>query len=173
MPFDSAPQASLEFGFSTTVVGGRVPAEFARAVDAGCREALADGPLGGHQVVGVRVTLTDGLTHPKDSSELAFRAAGRLGLRAVLRSLAATGGVIRLEPVVELTAVVPVEDVGAVLGDLTARRGRIDASTTRAGSAVITASVPLAELFGYATRLRSRTHGRGTFSTRPAGYAPG
>ena len=166
-------EPSDEYEFSTTVVGGRVPAEFARAVDAGCREALADGPLGGHQVVGVRVTLTDGLTHPKDSSELAFRAAGRLGLRAVLRSLAATGGVIRLEPVVELTAVVPVEDVGAVLGDLTARRGRIDASTTRAGSAVITASVPLAELFGYATRLRSRTHGRGTFSTRPAGYAPG
>jgi elongation factor G len=81
--------------------------------------------------------------------------------------------VIRLEPVVELTAVVPVEDVGAVLGDLTARRGRIDASTTRAGSAVITASVPLAELFGYATRLRSRTHGRGTFSTRPGRLRPG
>jgi elongation factor G len=169
---DSAPQASQEFGFSSTVVGGRVPADLVRAVEAGCRDALADGPLGGHPVVGVRVTLTDGATHPKDSSELAFRNAGRFALREALQSLATSGGVVRLEPVVEVTAVVPVDEVGGVLGDLTARRGRIDASTTRAGSAVITATVPLAELFGYASRLRSRTHGRGTFSTRPTGYAP-
>ncbi len=77
-----------------------------------------------------------------------------------------------LEPVAEVTVTVPDDAVGAVLGDLAARRGRIGGSTSRAGMAVITATVPLAELFGYATRLRSRTQGRGTFTTRPAGYAP-
>jgi elongation factor G len=165
---DVDPLPDGGFDFVSTVVGGRVPAEYIRAVEAGCREALAEGPVGGHPVVGLRVTLTDGLTHPRDSSEQAFRAAGRLGLREALGvSLVAT-----LEPVVEVTVVVPVECVGPVLGDLAARRGRIDGTTTRAGTMVVTATVPLAELFGYATLLRSRTSGRGTFSTRPAGYAP-
>jgi elongation factor G len=164
---DVDPLAGTDFEFSSTVVGGRVPAEYVRAVEAGCRDALADGPIGGHPVVGLRVTLTDGLTHPRDSSEQAFRAAGRLGLREALRASV----LAMLEPVVELTVVVPVECVGPVLGDLAARRGRVGASTTRAGAMVVTATVPLAELFGYATQLRSRTSGRGTFSTRPAGYA--
>ncbi|WP_436529121.1 elongation factor G [Actinoplanes sp. HUAS TT8] len=152
------------FTFASTVTGGRVPAEYIRAVEAGCREALGEGPLGGHPVVGLRVTLTDGQTHPKDSSELAFRTAGKLGLREALRACAMEV----LEPVAEVTVSAPAETLGAVLGDLAARRGQV----TDSGVRTVTALVPLAELFGYATRLLSRTHGRGTFTSRPAGYRP-
>ncbi|MEV0111666.1 elongation factor G [Streptomyces sp. NPDC050844] len=164
---DVEPLEAHAFVFDSTVVGGRVPQEYVRAVEAGCRDALAEGPLGGHPVTGLRVTLTDGATHSKDSSEMAFRTAGRFALREALRA----AEMALLEPVVELTATVPDDAVGAVLGDLAARRGRVSASTTRAGTAVLTATVPLAELFGYASRLRGRTQGRGTFTTRPTGYA--
>ncbi|WSM10596.1 elongation factor G [Streptomyces sp. NBC_01716] len=164
----AAPDDRGGFEFRSAVVGGRVPQEYVRAVEAGCRDALAEGPLGGHPVTGVRVTLTDGATHPKDSSEMAFRTAGRLALREALRA----GTMVLLEPVVEVTVTVPDDAVGGVLGDLAARRGRVSGSTARAGTAVVTATVPLAELFGYATRLRSRTRGRGTFTARPTGYAP-
>ncbi|MFJ3669760.1 elongation factor G [Streptomyces sp. NPDC090106] len=160
------PEAGFEF--RSAVVGGRVPQEYVRAVEAGCHEALTQGPLGGHPVTGLRVTLTDGATHVKDSSDTAFRTAGRLGLREALRACALG----LLEPVAEVTVTVPEAAVGGVLGDLAARRGRVTASAARAGSAVVTATVPLAELFGYATRLRSRTQGRGTFTARPVGYAP-
>ncbi|MFI0086771.1 elongation factor G [Streptomyces bobili] len=156
------------FEFRSAVVGGRVPQEYVRAVEAGCRDALAEGPLGGHAVTGLRVTLTDGATHVKDSSEMAFRTAGRLGLREALRACT----MVLLEPVVEVTVTVPEDAVGGVLGDLAARRGRVTGSEVRGGAAVVTATVPLAELFGYATRLRSRTQGRGTFTARPTGYAP-
>ncbi|GAB2917396.1 elongation factor G [Streptomyces heilongjiangensis] len=155
------------FTFRSTVVGGRVPQEFVRAVEAGCRDALAEGPLGGHPVTGLSVTLTDGATHSKDSSETAFRTAGRLALREALRG----STMALLEPVAEVTVTVPADAVGGVLGDLAARRGRVSDSQARGGSVVVGATVPLAELFGYATRLRSRTQGRGTFTTRPAGYA--
>jgi elongation factor G len=168
--FDVAPQADADadFVFASTVTGGRVPREYIRAVEAGCREALADGPLGGHSVTGVMVTLRDGGTHPKDSSELAFRTAGKLGLRTALRQCA----MALLEPVVELTATIPQDALGVVLGDLAARRGQVSGSSVRADTVTVTANVPLAELFGYATRLRSRTHGRGTFTTRAGGYHP-
>ncbi|MFD9003384.1 elongation factor G [Streptomyces sp. NPDC059582] len=167
-PVERSGRGGPGFEFRSAVVGGRVPQEFVRAVEAGCRDALADGPLGGHPVTGLRVTLTDGATHVKDSSDTAFRTAGRLGLRAALRACAA----VLLEPVAEVTVTVPEEAVGGVLGDLAARRGRVTGSVMRGGSAVVTATVPLAELFGYATRLRSRTQGRGTFTARPTGYAP-
>ncbi|MCX5267723.1 elongation factor G [Streptomyces sp. NBC_00199] len=160
--------AATGFVFRSAVVGGRVPQEYVRAVEAGCRDALAEGPIGGHPVTGLRVTLTDGATHVKDSSETAFRTAGRLGLREALRRCA----MVLLEPVVEVTVTVPEGVVGGVLGDLAGRRGRVTDSTVRGGSAVVTATVPLSELFGYATRLRSRTQGRGAFSARPTGYAP-
>ncbi|MCL2731073.1 MAG: elongation factor G [Actinomycetia bacterium] len=169
------------FVFRSAVTGGRVPREYVRAVEDGCRDALAEGPLGGHPVTGVLVTLTDGATHVRDSSELAFRAAGRLALRQALRA----ARMRLLEPVAEVTVTVPDDAVGAVLGDLAARRGRVHGSAAgtaaggpapgqgagRTAGTVITATVPLAELFGYATRLRSRTQGRGTFTSRPAGYA--
>ncbi|WP_431998709.1 elongation factor G [Streptomyces fungicidicus] len=164
-PLDT-PGAGFEF--RSAVVGGRVPQEYVRAVGAGCRDALAEGPLGGHPVTGLRVTLTDGATHVKDSSDTAFRTAGRFGLRDALRACA----MVLLEPVVEVTVTVPEDAVGGVLGDLAARRGRVTGSVVRAGATVVTATVPLAELFGYATRLRSRTQGRGTFTSRPTGYAP-
>ncbi|MER6786737.1 elongation factor G [Streptomyces sp. NPDC000658] len=164
----TAGDGGTGFAFRSAVVGGRVPQEYVRAVEAGCRDALAEGPLGGHQVTGVRVTLVDGATHVKDSSEMSFRTAGRLGLREALRACA----MVLLEPVVEVTVTVPEDAVGGVLGDLAGRRGRITDSTVRGGSAVVTATVPLAELFGYATRLRSRTQGRGAFTARPTGFAP-
>ncbi|KMO98845.1 elongation factor G [Streptomyces roseus] len=155
------------FEFRSAVVGGRVPPEYARAVEAGCRDALAEGPLGGHPVTGLRVTLTDGATHSKDSSEMAFRAAGRFALREALRAAAMEV----LEPVAEVVVTVPDDAVGGVLGDLAARRGRVSGSAARAGTTAVTATVPLAELFGYASRLRGRTQGRGTFTARPTGYA--
>ncbi|MCH0541465.1 elongation factor G [Streptomyces sp. MUM 203J] len=168
-PLELAPGTAGAFEFRSSVVGGRIPKEFVRAVEAGCRDALAEGgPLHGHPVTGLRVTLTDGATHVKDSSEFAFRAAGRFGLREALR-----GAVMALlEPVAELTVSVPDDAVGGVLGDLAARRGRVSGSVAgRGGTSVLTATVPLAELFGYATALRGRTRGRGVFTSRPAGYA--
>ncbi|NKE61319.1 elongation factor G [Lentzea sp. PSKA42] len=155
------------FEFRSAVTGGRVPQEFVRAVEQGCRDALAEGPLG-HPVTGLRVTLTDGSTHVKDSSEMAFRTAGRLGLREALKA----GAMTLLEPIAEVTVTVPETCLGGVLGDLAARRGRILGTVARTGTTVVTASVPLAEMFGYVTRLRSRTQGRGTFTSRPTGYAP-
>jgi len=155
------------FEFRSTVTGGRVPQEFVRAVEQGCRDALAEGPLG-HPVTGLRVTLTDGSTHVKDSSEMAFRTAGRQGLREALKA----GATTLLEPIAEVAVTVPDEYLGGVLGDLGARRGRILGSEARTGETVVTASVPLAEMFGYVTRLRSRTQGRGAFTSHLTGYAP-
>ncbi|WP_432968348.1 elongation factor G [Dactylosporangium sp. CA-233914] len=165
---DVSPVEGEEFGFSSTVVGGHVSKEYVRAVEAGCRDALASGPVAGYPVTGVRVTLTDGRMHEKDSSELAFRLAGREALQQALRE----SEMVLLEPVAEATVTVPDDMVGGVLGDLMARRGHVTGTTARGGTVVIAATVPLVELFGYATRLRSRTQGRGTFTTRPAGYAP-
>jgi elongation factor G len=156
------------FVFESEVTNGRVPREYIRAVEAGCRDALAAGPLAGHPVTGLRVVLRDGMTHAVDSSEVAFRTAGLLGLRAALRE----SRLALLEPVAELTVTAPEDSVGAVLGDLAARRGRVTDTTSRGTSAVVTATVPLAEVFGYTTRLRSRTQGRGSFTMRAAGYAP-
>ncbi|MEV4319764.1 elongation factor G [Actinocrispum sp. NPDC049592] len=165
---DVEPLDGKDFEFESAVVGGRVPREYIRAVEAGCRDALSEGPLGGHPVTGVRVVLTDGATHPKDSSELAFRTAGKLGLREALRASV----MALLEPVSEVAVTVPEDAVGGVLGDLAMRRGRVTASVTRGSTVTVTATVPLAELFGYSDRLRSRTHGRGTFTAQPNGYAP-
>ncbi|GAB2621914.1 elongation factor G 2 [Paractinoplanes abujensis] len=159
---DVEPLEGTGFVFASAVTGGRVPAEYVRAVEAGCRDALTDGPLDGHPVVGLRVTLVDGATHVKDSSETAFRTAGRAGLRAALTACT----MARLEPVADVTVSAPADTLGAVLGDLAARRGQVTGSTSQS----VTAVVPLAELFGYASDLRSRTRGRATFSTRPAGY---
>ena len=157
------------FAFRSTVVGGRVPQEYVRAVEAGCRDALAEGPLGGHPVTGLRVTLTDGATHSEGLLGAGVphgRAARAAGGAAGRRDGAARTG-------------------GRGHGHRARRRRRrrcsatwrpaaagSSAPTPRAGTVVVTATVPLAELFGYATRLRSRTQGRGTFTTRPAGYAP-
>jgi elongation factor G len=165
---DVSPLDGEEFVFTSTVVGGHVSKEYVRAVEAGCRDALAAGPVAGYPVTGVRVTLTDGRMHEKDSSELAFRLAGREALQQALRE----SEMVLLEPVVTATVTAPEDMVGGVLGDLMARRGHVTGTAARGSTVVVTATVPLAELFGYATRLRSRTQGRGTFTTSPAGYAP-
>jgi elongation factor G len=117
-------------------------------------------------VVGLRVTLTDGRTHVKDSSEMAFRTAGRAGLTAAL----AASGMALLEPVAALTVTVPTAAVGAVLGDLASRRAQVTGSTPGRNEVVVTAVAPLAELFDYATRLRTLSQGRAAFTTTPAGY---
>ncbi|GAA3454522.1 elongation factor G [Dactylosporangium matsuzakiense] len=157
-----------DFEFESTVVGGHVSKEYVRAVEAGCRDALAAGPVAGYPVTGVKVTVTDGKMHDHDSSELAFRLAGREALQLALRE----SQMALLEPVAAVTVTVPDDMVGAVLGDLMARRAQVGGAAPRGGTVVVTATVPLAELFGYATRLRSRTQGRGTFTATPAGYAP-
>nr|BFD96519.1 elongation factor G [Kitasatospora sp. Xyl93] len=159
------PGTEEDFTFTSTAP--RLPREYVQAVEAGCRDALTHGPLAGHPVTGVAVTLTDGATHPQDSSGPALRTAARLGLREALRA----SRTHLLEPLAEVDVTVPQDALGTVLSDLAARRGHIR-STDPGATAKATALVPLAELFGYATRLRSRTQGRGTFTTRPAGYAP-
>ncbi|MFI5907518.1 elongation factor G [Dactylosporangium sp. NPDC051541] len=164
---DVSPVDGQEFVFESTVVGGHVTKEFVRAVEAGCRDALAAGPVAGYPVTGVKVTITDGKMHDHDSSELAFRLAGREALRLALRE----SRMALLEPVADVAVTVPEDLVGAVLGDLMARRGQVSGTAPRGGTVVVTATVPLAELFGYATRLRSRTQGRGVFTATPAGYA--
>ena len=184
-PWPDARDGAEGFAFESAVVGGAVPREYVRAVEAGCRDALQDGPLGGYPVTGLRVRLTDGAVHVKDSSEPAFRVAGRLGLAQALRRCRMR----LLEPVTRVSVTVPEASLGAVLGDLASRRGRILASPgdgeamagsgavadgssrAGAGTARVTADVPLQELFGYATVLRSRTSGRGSVRTRLAGYA--
>ncbi|MER7279326.1 elongation factor G [Dactylosporangium sp. NPDC000244] len=165
---DVSPVDGEEFVFESTVVGGHVSKEYVRAVETGCRDALAAGPVAGYPVTGVKVTLTDGKMHDHDSSDLAFRLAGREALQLALRE----SQMVLLEPVAEVTVTVPDDMVGGVLGDLLARRGQVGGTAARGATVVVTATVPLAELFGYATRLRSRTQGRGVFTTRPAGYAP-
>ena len=155
-----------ESGFTDATTGGRVPREFAAAVGLGVRDALAAGPLGGNPVVGVHVTLVDGMTHPKDSSEAAFRIAGAMATREAL-ALAAP---VLLEPVMAVEVVVPEEFLGTVIGDLSARRGTVSGLGERSGARTVTARVPLAELVGYATGLRSGTQGRGTFTMAPAAY---
>ncbi|WP_433199987.1 elongation factor G [Dactylosporangium sp. CS-047395] len=165
---DVSPVDGQDFVFESTVVGGHVAREYIRAVELGCRDALAAGPVAGHPVVGVKVVLTDGRMHDHDSSELAFRLAGREALQLALRE----SQMAVLEPVAEVTVTVPEDMVGGVLGDLLARRGQVGGTEARGHTVVVTATVPLAELFGYATRLRSRTQGRGVLTTRPAGYAP-
>ncbi len=154
------------FRFVDATTGGRVPRSFAAATGLGVRDALAAGPLGGFPVVGVQVTLTDGLTHPQDSSEAAFRSAGARAAREML----VLAGPALLEPVMTVEIVVPAEFLGTVLGDLGARRGTVASLGERSGARTVTARVPLAELVGYATDLRGGTQGRGTFTMTPAAY---
>jgi elongation factor G len=155
-----------EFAFTDATTGGRVPREFAAATARGVRDALAAGPLGDHPVVGVQVTLVDGLTHPKDSSEAAFRTAGAAATREAL-ALAAP---VLLEPVMAVEVVVPELFLGTVIGDLAARRGTVTALGERSGARTVAARVPLADLVGYATDLRSSTQGRASFTMTPAAY---
>ncbi|MGI9860698.1 elongation factor G [Moorella naiadis] len=147
------------YEFVNKIVGGVIPKEYIPAVDAGIQEAMANGVLAGYPVVDVRATLVDGSYHEVDSSEMAFKIAGSLAFKDAARKAQP----VLLEPVMKVEVVVPDEYMGDVIGDLNSRRGRVEGMEPRAGAQIIRAHVPLAEMFGYATDLRSRTQGRGTY----------
>ncbi|TDD72908.1 elongation factor G [Actinomadura darangshiensis] len=155
------------YEFVNRVTGGRIPKEFIPSVDAGCQEAMHTGVLAGYEMTGVRVTLLDGDFHPIDSSELAFKIAGSLAFREAVRRASP----VLLEPVMTVEVTTPEEYFGAVIGDLNARRGRVEGTGERAGARIVDALVPLAEMFGYVGHLRGATSGRGVFTMRFAAYA--
>jgi elongation factor G len=147
------------FTFESKIVGGAIPKEYLPAVEAGVKEAMETGVLAGYPVIDVAVKVVDGSYHEVDSSEMAFKIAGSLAFKEAVRKAKP----ILLEPVMRVEVMVPEEYMGDVLGDLSARRGQIEGMERRAGAQVIRAKVPLAEMFGYATDLRSLTQGRGTY----------
>jgi elongation factor G len=157
--FEPLPPGS-GFNFVNKIVGGVIPKEYIPAVEAGIREAMESGVLAGYPVIDVQATLVDGSYHEVDSSEMAFKIAGSLAFKQA----AAKAQPVLLEPVMKVEVVVPEEYMGDVIGDLNARRGRIEGMEPRSGAQVIRAMVPLAQMFGYATDLRSRTQGRGTYT---------
>ncbi len=150
----------MGFEFVNAIVGGVVPKEFIPAVEKGVSEALEGGVLAGYPMSGLRVTLFDGSYHEVDSSEMAFKIAGSMAVKQA----AERARPVLLEPVMSVEVVVPEEYVGDVIGDINARRGRLEGMELRGTSQIIKALVPLAEMFGYATELRSRTQGRGSFT---------
>ncbi|HXZ25406.1 MAG TPA: elongation factor G [Nitrospiria bacterium] len=159
-------EPSKGFEFVNKVVGGAIPKEYIPAVEKGIREAMEDGVLAGYPMVDFRVTLTDGSYHDVDSSEMAFKIAGSMGFKEASRKATP----VLLEPIMSLEVIVPETYMGDVIGDLNSRRGKIHGMRVRAGAQVITADVPLKEMFGYATDLRSKTQGRGTFSMQFSRY---
>ena len=148
------------YAFEDKVTGGRIPKEYIPAVDAGIRLAMTSGVLAGFPVLGMKVTLEDGKAHDVDSSEMAFKMAGSMAFRAAARK----AGAVLLEPTMRLEVVVPEEYMGDIIGDLNSRRGRVRSMEAHGGTQIVKARVPLSEMFGYATDLRSRTQGRATFS---------
>ena len=147
------------YEFVNKVIGGTIPKEFISPIDAGIQEAMGNGVLGGYPVVDIRVTLVDGSYHEVDSSEMAFKIAGSMGFKEGCRK----ADPVLLEPIMRVDVMVPEDYLGDVMGDISARRGRIEGMEDRSGVKVVTAKVPLSLMFGYATVLRSRTQGRGTF----------
>ncbi len=154
--------------FENKIVGGVVPKEFIGPADNGIQEAMQAGILGGYPVVDVKVSLVDGSYHDVDSSEMAFKIAGSMGFKEGMRK----GDPVLLEPIMKVDVTVPDEYMGDVLGDVSSRRGRIEGMEQVAGAQKIGAFVPLSEMFGYATSLRSRTQGRGTFVMQISHFEP-
>ena len=152
------------YEFINAVVGGAIPKEYIPAVDAGIQGAMEAGVLAGYPVVDVKVTLYDGSYHEVDSSEMAFKIAGSMAFKEACRKADPT----ILEPIMKVSVTVPDEYMGTVIGDITARRGNILGQITRTGAVQIDANVPLAEMFGYATDLRSKTQGRGNYTMEPS-----
>ena len=154
------------YEFENKVVGGAVPKEYIPAIDAGIQGAMLAGVVAGYPVVDVKVTLYDGSYHEVDSSEMAFKIAGSMAFKEAMRKADPT----LLEPIMKVCVIVPDEYMGDVIGDLNARRGQIQGYEMRSGAQQIDAFVPLAEMFGYATDLRSRTQGRGQYTMEPSHY---
>jgi elongation factor G len=151
---------SQDYEFTNDIVGGAVPREYIKPIDQGIREALTRGILAGFPVIGVGVSLYDGSFHEVDSSEMAFKVAGSLAFQ----DAAAKAKAVLLEPLMEVEVVTPEDFMGDVIGDINSRRGKITHLEPRSGSQIISAFVPLAEMFGYATQLRSMTQGRATYT---------
>ncbi len=154
------------FEFVNDITGGSVPKEYIRPIEQGIKEAMEGGVLAGYEMVDVKVTLYDGSYHEVDSDEMAFKIAASIGFKEAARKASP----VLLEPISSVEVVVPEEFMGVIIGDLNARRGRIEGLEHRAGSQVIKAMVPLAEMFGYATQMRSSTQGRATYSMHFAYY---
>jgi len=154
------------YEFINAVVGGAIPKEYIPAVDAGIKGAMQSGVLAGYNVVDVKVTLYDGSYHEVDSSEMAFKIAGSMAFKSACRK----GDPVLLEPIMKVTVIVPEEYMGDVIGDLNSRRGEIQGFEDRAGVKQINSRVPLGDMFGYATDLRSKTQGRGQYVMEPDGY---
>ena len=155
------------YEFINAVVGGSVPKEYIPAVDQGIQGAMQAGVLAGYPVVDVKVTLYDGSYHEVDSSEMAFKIAGSMAFKEACEK----AGPVLLEPIMKVVVTCPDEYMGTVIGDLNGRRGQIQGQETRPGTAEVTANVPLANMFGYATDLRSKTQGRANYSMEPSHYA--
>jgi elongation factor G len=153
-------QAGDGFEFVNDIKGGVVPNEYVKPTEQGIREAMHAGVLAGYEMVDVKATLFDGSYHDLDSNEMAFKIAGSMAFKEAARKAAP----VLLEPVMSVEIVVPEEYLGTVIGDLNSRRGRIEGMDHRAGSQAVKANVPLSEMFGYTTHLRSSTLGRATFS---------
>jgi elongation factor G len=163
---DLEPAPGEGFDFVNKIKGGAIPSEFIPAVEKGVEEALSNGVKAGYPMVDVRVTLTDGKYHEVDSSEIAFKVAGSLALQAAAKRAKP----VLLEPVFAVEVVTPEEFMGDVMGDLSRRRGQLSGSEQRGNAQAISARVPLSEMFGYATDLRSATQGRATYTMQFDGY---
>jgi elongation factor G len=160
------PNPGKGYEFVNEITGGSIPKEYIKPVDAGIREAMEGGVLAGYEMVDVKVTLYDGSYHEVDSSEMAFKIAGSMGFKEAAKKASP----VLLEPVMSVEVVVPEDFLGTIVGDLNSRRGRIEGMEHRAGSQVVRAMVPLSEMFGYATNMRSSTQGRATFSMHFSRY---
>ena len=154
------PNPGEGFDFVNKIKGGSIPTEFIPAVEKGVEEALENGPRAGYPMVDVKVTLTDGKYHDTDSSEIAFKVAGSLALKEAAKRAKP----VLLEPVFAVEVTTPEEYMGDVIGDLNRRRGQVSGMEQRGNAQIVTATVPLAEMFGYATDVRSNTQGRATYS---------
>ena len=152
--------------FESKIVGGVVPKEYIKPVEEGIREAAESGVLAGYPVIDFKATLVDGSYHDVDSSEMAFKIAGSMAFKEGAKK----GKSVLLEPIMRVEVTVPEEYMGDVIGDINSRRGKMEGMEARAGSQIIRGFIPLSEMFGYATDLRSRTQGRGTYSMEPSHY---
>ena len=154
------------FIFEDKIHGGSIPREYISSVEAGLRDALDSGVLAGYPVIDVKVELIDGSYHDVDSSEMAFKIAGSMALKAGIKKAKP----VLLEPIMDVEVVTPADYMGDIIGDLSARRGKVGGMTERAGARVIGASVPLGEMFGYSTTLRSMSQGRAVYTMQFAHY---
>ncbi|MCL1924227.1 MAG: elongation factor G, partial [Defluviitaleaceae bacterium] len=161
-------ESEANFEFVNNIVGGTIPKEYIPAIEKGIVEAMNTGILAGYPVLGVRATLYDGSYHDVDSSEMAFHIAGSMAFKDAMRQ----GDSVLLEPIMKVEVTVPEEYMGDVIGSLNSRRGRIEGMEAQGGVQVIKSLVPLAEMFGYSTDIRSQTQGRGVFSMEFDHYEP-